>query len=146
MDHTPEQRRELAPLDLSQHFVSLSASGGAQTHAVAGFWRDLMAGQLAAPGPWLMTFAESAASWGHWEMHPNGEEVVILLSGSVDFVSEVGGAEHCQQLRSSGEYVLVPRGTWHRAEIKQPSRLLFITAGDGTQHREAERADSGEPA
>lgn len=141
MDEATTHRLELEPLELSEHFVSLSAAGGAQIHPVAGFWRDLMAGQLTAPGPWLMTFAESEGSWGHWEMHPNGEEVVLLLAGRVDFVSEVEGGELCQPLRSAGEYVVVPRGTWHRAEVKQPSRLLFITAGEGTQHRQAKPAD-----
>ncbi len=38
-----------------------------------------------------------------------------------------------------GSFVLVPKGTWHTARTGVESRLLFITAGEGTMHRQAER-------
>jgi len=30
---------------------------------------------------------------------------------------------------------VVPQGVWHRAEVKKPGTLLFITPGAGTEHR-----------
>jgi hypothetical protein len=29
----------------------------------------------------------------------------------------------------------VPRNTWHRALVKKPGKLMFITPGAGTEHR-----------
>lgn len=30
---------------------------------------------------------------------------------------------------------MIPKGTWHRALIGEPMRMLFITHGAGTTHR-----------
>jgi len=30
---------------------------------------------------------------------------------------------------------LVPRGVWHTARLFAPSRLLFVTRGEGLEHR-----------
>ncbi|WP_437730121.1 hypothetical protein [Sorangium sp. So ce1335] len=30
---------------------------------------------------------------------------------------------------------IVPRGVWHRQIVPAPSVMIFITPGDGTQHR-----------
>jgi mannose-6-phosphate isomerase-like protein (cupin superfamily) len=73
--------------------------------------------------------------WSTWEMHPRGEEVVMLLSGSATLVLEVDGDERRVQLSEGGSYVVVPRGAWHRAETSEPTAMLFITPGEGTEHR-----------
>ena len=44
-------------------------------------------------------------------------------------------AEKTVELREPGAFVVVPRGTWHTATVHAPSAGLFITAGEGTQHR-----------
>ena len=31
--------------------------------------------------------------------------------------------------------VVVPRGEWHTARVLEPSEAVFVTRGDGTQHR-----------
>ncbi len=33
--------------------------------------------------------------------------------------------------------MIVPKGIWHTACVNGPWRMLFITAGEGAQHREA---------
>ncbi len=33
----------------------------------------------------------SEADWSNWEMHPNGDEFVYLLSGSIDLLIDVMG-------------------------------------------------------
>lgn len=38
-----------------------------------------------------------------------------------------------------GEYAFVPQGTWHTANPLQPTTMLFITAGEGTQVRPREQ-------
>ena len=42
-----------------------------------------------------------------------------------------------EPLPEPGAYVLVPRGTWHTAKTSTRCRMLFVTAGEGTEHRPA---------
>ncbi len=72
------------------------------------------------------------ATWDSWERHPGGEEVVVLLSGRVDLVQELGGAEHVVELRP-GQAVINPTGVWHTARVHEPGMALFITPGKGTE-------------
>jgi quercetin dioxygenase-like cupin family protein len=76
-------------------------------------------------------------------MHPKGDEIVYLLSGAVTFILEREHGHEAIELNEPGSYVIVPRGTWHTARTKDPASMLFITAGEGTQHREAEQHGSG---
>ena len=73
--------------------------------------------------------------WPVWERHPAGEEVVFLLSGSVDLVLEENGQRRTIRLTRRGEYVLVPKGVWHTAIASEPVTMIFITPGAGTEHR-----------
>lgn len=67
----------------------------------------------------------------------NGDEIVCLNEGAVTFVLEQDGAHRELHIDRIGEFVIVPQGTWHTARVGEPSRMLFITAGEGTQHRGA---------
>jgi quercetin dioxygenase-like cupin family protein len=68
-------------------------------------------------------------------MHPNGDEIVCLLSGRVSMVLEIDGREIVAKLAKPGDYVLVPRGTWHTARTSTNCTMVFITPGEGTQNR-----------
>jgi hypothetical protein len=70
-----------------------------------------------------------------WEMHPNGDEIVCLLAGAVTFMLEGNEGTQAIELNEGGAYVIVPKDTWHTAKVRRPSRMLSITAGEGTQHR-----------
>ena len=72
--------------------------------------------------------------WQGWEVHPNGDEVVALLMGAADMVLDDGGRERVVPLRKPGEFMIVPRGTWHTARISQPTTMIFVTPGEGTLH------------
>ena len=74
------------------------------------------------------------ATWDGWERHPAGEEVVVLLSGRVDIVQELDGTDHVVELRP-GEAMVNPANVWHTARVHEPGSALFITPGDGTEHR-----------
>jgi len=82
----------------------------------------------------LMLATRRTGDDAHWEMHPNGEEVVMLFSGAVDLIVEEDGGERVVKLRGRSAFV-VPRGVWHRAVCVQAGEMLYITAGEGTQHR-----------
>ena len=75
------------------------------------------------------------ADWPTWEMHPNGDEVVMLLSGEAELVLQLNGADQSHTLRATGDYMLIPKGVWHTAKISQPTNMLFITPGEGTQQK-----------
>lgn len=76
--------------------------------------------------------------WDVWEMHPNGSEVVICTQGALQLIQEFpdGSVETVGLI--SGEYAINPPGVWHTADIPpdaQSATAIFITAGEGTQHR-----------
>jgi len=74
------------------------------------------------------------------EMHPDGDELLYLVSGRVDLILELDGtsttvgAERLETLQP-GEAIIVPKGTWHRVEVREPSRLVHITPGPNGAHR-----------
>jgi len=70
--------------------------------------------------------------WPSWEMHPQGDEVVVLVSGSATLVLQLEDGKREIALDRPGESVIVPRGVWHTARIATPTRMLFITPGEGT--------------
>lgn len=72
--------------------------------------------------------------WGTWEKHPAGDEIVVLLSGCVQFRIRSDSTEQSVKLSAPGEYLVVPKGQWHTAETSCLSKLLFITPGEGTAH------------
>lgn len=128
-------RVDPGPYQIATTFVHLSDRGAAAPVVVnETFWEDLSAGKVASGG-WLVSQSDFDGDWAHWEMHPNGEELVYLLSGSVDFVFEIEGGETIVELRQPGAYALVPRGVWHLAKALTKSSMLFVTSGEGTQHR-----------
>jgi hypothetical protein len=40
------------------------------------------------------------------------------------------------RLEEPGTNVVVARGIWHTAQTSEPTRMLFITPGEGTENRE----------
>lgn len=125
-------------LDLRSTYVQFHDGGGAETIEVTDrFWPDVMSGERRLDGR-LITAARSTEDWPHWEMHPEGEELVVLLRGKVTLVVERDGRELRQTLEAPGQAWLNRRGDWHRAIVHEPSEMLFITHGAGTQHRPVE--------
>lgn len=118
-------------------YVALGPGGAAETIPVqADFWRNLMAGKFPVlEDGRLVAMFQVGLSWSGWEMHPAGAELVCLLSGKIELVLEEPDAEHALTLRHAGDFVLIPRGVWHRFRGTEPSSALFITPGKGTQHR-----------
>ena len=127
------------PLDLSSTFLRLRPDASVEPLTVDNtFWQRIASGKLGDfHNEFLVASGGCEADWPMWEMHPNGDEIVCLLSGSVTFVLEQEHGTREIELKESGAYVLVPKGTWHTAKTRVPSRLLFITPGEGTQHRPA---------
>jgi hypothetical protein len=125
------------PYSLSSTYLRLRSD--VTIEAIRGdatFWPRLMSGQLGDfHNEYLVTTFEYSADWTHWEMHPLGDEIVCLLSGEALMILERDAVEQHIRLESAGQFVLVPKSTWHTAKVSAPCRMLFITAGEGTQHR-----------
>ena len=79
--------------------------------------------------------------WPTWEVHPEGDEFVYLLTGDTDFVLKVDGVEEVIRVSEPGSYVVVPRGIWHTARPYAPTSLLFVTPGEGTLNAEVPPED-----
>lgn len=100
-------------------------------------WYDAYIARNAADGAEgrLVTMYRFAESWPMWEMHPNGEEVVLCISGSMTMHQEMADGSTATSVIGPGEYAINPPGAWHTADIEGEATALFITAGLGTQHR-----------
>lgn len=125
------------PYSLFETFVHIAESGAAAPIPVGeNFWMDLSEGRLAQleTGRLISSFSFDVP-WNSWESHPEGEEVVVLLRGTIRFILEQDGVPSTVELRNPGSFLIIPRGAWHRAETSEPSSALFITPGRGTQHR-----------
>jgi mannose-6-phosphate isomerase-like protein (cupin superfamily) len=120
---------------LSSTFVHLDMSGKArEVEAGPDFFRSFKSRADLQNGR-LMGALRISEGLSHWEMHPDGDEILYLLSGSVDV--ELEDEQRCIRL-SDMTACVVPCGTWHRTVVHQPGKMIFITPGNGTQHREAE--------
>jgi mannose-6-phosphate isomerase-like protein (cupin superfamily) len=67
-------------------------------------------------------------------MHPDGDEMLFLLSGSIDVVLDHGQEEEVITL-TEGRMCIVPRNVWHRQLVRETGDLLFATPGPSTEHR-----------
>jgi quercetin dioxygenase-like cupin family protein len=70
----------------------------------------------------------------HWERHPGGDEFLHILEGAVDIdVLENGSVARTRV--SAGSMFTVASGKWHHVIGAPSAALLFITPGEGTEHR-----------
>lgn len=82
----------------------------------------------------MHTFSES---WDTWEMHPKGDELVLCLDGSVTLTQEHLDGKTTTTTLAAGQAVVNKPGVWHTADVPdgETPRVLFITAGEGTEIR-----------
>lgn len=84
----------------------------------------------------LISCFEFDSDWTSWEVHPHGDEIVMLMSGRITLVLQLESGESSLELSGQGQYAIVPQGVWHTAKISVASKVLFITPGQGTQHKD----------
>jgi mannose-6-phosphate isomerase-like protein (cupin superfamily) len=66
----------------------------------------------------------------NWEMHPEGDELLILASGSLSVEIREG---ETAPLPPQAAFI-VPAGTWHRLIVHEPSVLIAVTTRRNTIH------------
>lgn len=67
------------------------------------------------------------------EMHADGDEVLYLISGRVKVVFLDTEEEDIDV--QPGDGLVVPKGTWHRVDIIEPSQIVYLTPGPNNQFR-----------
>jgi len=123
----------MTAFDLEKTYLGLDGKG--RVTAMAGgpeFWRTVDKNPNA--GGTLVTVSTGDGDWKHWEMHPRGDEVLIVLEGNGRMIFEQPDGEQTFDL-APGSTLIVPAGTWHRAVGQKQLRLLFMTYGEGTTHK-----------
>lgn len=118
--------------DLEDTYLTLDGQGGLARHAVEGFWEGIEKddSQLGT----LVAAFVSTEDWPHWEMHPAGEEVLVLVEGRMIMIFDEPKGERRVEM-TPGATCIVPKGVWHRALVPKTSKFIGITYGAGTAHR-----------
>ncbi len=135
-----------APRSFDPLTTALYLEDGGRAQALpldADFWPALADGRIDVDRGWLTMVAPMRADMAHWEMHPEGEELLLARSGAFEIVMESGEGEHRVRLDRDAPAFVMPRGTWHRFVVLEPGEVLFVTYGRGTQHRPLEDATRG---
>jgi mannose-6-phosphate isomerase-like protein (cupin superfamily) len=99
-------------------------------------WSDLDARYGDFAGHSLIASFSFDDDWPIWEIHPQGDEFVCLLSGDADMILDTGDGRQRFRLNAPGPFVIVPKGTWHTAQVHAPTTILFVTVGQRTENRE----------
>lgn len=128
---------DAGPFDLDRVRFILGPDGTGTAKSVTDtFYPELDAEFDGFKGHVLIQQFAFDAPWPTWEVHPEGDEFVYFLEGDTDFVLRIGGDVETVRISEPGSYVVVPKGTWHTARPHAPTRLLFVTPGEGTLNAE----------
>ena len=73
--------------------------------------------------------------WDMWEVHPNGDEVVLCTSGRITLHQEYPDGSTKTVELEAGQYAINPPGVWHTADVDEAAEVVFVTAGAGTEVR-----------
>jgi len=83
----------------------------------------------------LVSYHRFTQGWDSWEMHPEGDEVVICTAGTITLHQERADGSVESVTLNAGDYAINPPGVWHTADIAEEATCLFITPGLGTEQR-----------
>lgn len=75
------------------------------------------------------------SDWDSWEVHPKGAEIVLCTQGTMTLIQDFPDGHRERVTIEAGEYAVNPPGVWHTADIAAEATAVFITAGEGTEHR-----------
>lgn len=119
--------------DPLRHIIGLSS----------GFAASKMSERADPPAPFsgltfgVATMTENSPHGG--ERHADGDEVLYLISGRVSVVLLDSDEEDIDM--RPGDGLVVPKSTWHRVDILEPSQVVYLTPGPNNQFRPLSDAD-----
>ena len=79
----------------------------------------------------VATMSENSPHGG--EMHPDGDEVLYLISGRASVVFLDSPQADIEM--NPGDGLIVPRGQWHRVDILEPCQIVYLTPGPNNEFR-----------
>lgn len=125
---------ESGPHDIDRTRVIFAPSGEATLKTVTpGFYEELAQEFGSFKGHVVIQRFEFDEPWETWEVHPEGDEFVYLLSGDTEFIVKMPGeAPRTVRVNQPGSDVMVPKGAWHTARPLEPTSMRFVTPGEGT--------------
>ena len=122
----------MQPIDLTDTYLLLDAGPGLSMIPVdEDFWATIHERTDLDDGRLVMA-SSMTADWSGWEMHPDGDEVILITEGEVRVHTDPG----TPVVVRAPNLVIMPAGTWHTMDVIEPARVVTITWGAGTQHRD----------
>ena len=67
------------------------------------------------------------------ERHPDGDEILYLVSGRVRVVFIEDPIDDIEV--NPGDGLVVPKGLWHRVDILEPSQIVYMTPGPNNEFK-----------
>ena len=86
-------------------------------------------------------FTGGFSGTSQWERHPNGDEIVQILKGSVTLTLKNGAQEESVDL-TAGMIAIVPQNTWHQFYVPDGVTLMTTTP-QPTEHIEDDEPPAG---
>jgi hypothetical protein len=135
------QGQDSAALDLHENCIYMARDGTVRSHPKgAEFFRKSGRSLEWADGRTLALHHVRGPQDVHypvWEMHPEGDELLILTSGSLSVEFRDGEAERPAPLLPQTAFI-VRAGIWHPLIVHEPSVLIAITPRHNTVHEPSE--------
>jgi len=71
-------------------------------------------------------FIAHYAGFSEWERHPEGDEIVYVVSGKTNLIllSDIGEVE---KHMGAGDIIVVPKGQWHRFKSPEGVKIMSVT-------------------
>ncbi|MCR9194196.1 MAG: cupin domain-containing protein [Hyphomonas sp.] len=65
-----------------------------------------------------------------WEMHPDCDEMLQIISGEIDVeILPSDGGSAIRKRVSSGSFIVIPKGCWHRQTMLERTKEIYVTPG-----------------
>ena len=124
-------------MNLTETFAVLKPGMGLDTlPGTDTVFEDMESAYGGFSGHVLVTTFRFDEDWPTWERHPNGDELVTLISGRAEMILRTANGDQSVELTQPGDFIVVPRDTWHTARISEPTMMVFVTPGEGTENVE----------
>ena len=132
-------RDAAAAVQLAENCIHLAREGHMSSHArTADFFKNAATDPAFSNGFVLAVHNVTTPSDVHyptWEMHPEGDELLVSISGSLSVEYREDNEVRTVPLPTLSAFV-VKAGLWHRLFVAAPSVLMSITPRHNTVHDE----------
>ena len=83
----------------------------------------------------VVTMSQDAPHDG--EMHPNGDEIIFLISGHLDITLEYEEPQVVSVTQGKG--IVIPKGIWHKVRVIEPAHMVTLTPGPDFMFRQGDK-------